>query len=139
MLKSIFLNLILLLSLLFSFSCNKVDNSRATQAKKGKVLFQKYCVSCHGVDGTGNGIAAGELKNKPADLTAINKLRKTNQFPIGEIARYIDGRATIKSHGSREMPIWGTVLMEKEHLQSNDDLKGKLGEIIAYLMSIQKQ
>jgi len=124
----------MVLSLVF-FSCDNTDNSRATQVKKGKVLFDKYCTSCHGIDA--KGIANAEAETKRADLTLIMKSRKATQFPISEIARYIDGRSTIKSHGTREMPIWGNELKEKESLQTNDELRGKLGEIIAYLMTIQ--
>ncbi len=123
--------------LLLIVACNAPDNSRATQAKKGKVLFDKYCLSCHGQHG--DGPVASSLKEKPADLTLIMKHRKTSQFPIAEIARYIDGRATIKSHGPREMPIWGEELMNKEQLKNNSELKGKLGEIVAYIMSIQQR
>lgn len=126
----------IILVLLFISACNQPDNSRVTQAKNGKLLYDNYCVSCHGQDGGGDGVA--KLDAKAADLTMIMKSRKAKQFPIGQIARYIDGRSTVKSHGTREMPIWGTELMEKEQLQTNAELKGKLGEIIAYLMSIQK-
>ena len=33
--------------------------------------------------------------------------------------------------------LTGNELKEKESLQTNDELRGKLGEIIAYLMTIQ--
>ena len=37
---------------------------------KGKTLFEKQCVMCHGSKGKGNGSAAADLKPKPADLTS---------------------------------------------------------------------
>ena len=132
----LFSTLPLFILLFLVSACNQPDNSRESQAKKGKILFDKYCISCHGQHG--DGPAAAGLKTKPADLTAIMKSRKSKQFPISEVARYIDGRATIKSHGTREMPVWGKDLMVLEKLNNNDELKGKLGEIIAYLMSIQQ-
>lgn len=73
---------------------------------------------------------------QPADLTQIRATRRYNEFPILEIANIIDGRKMSKSHGTRAMPIWGEVFSTDEHLNETQ-IKGKLGEIIAYLMSIQ--
>ncbi len=36
---------------------------------KGKGLFEKNCVSCHGAGGKGDGVAAASLNPKPRDLT----------------------------------------------------------------------
>ncbi|MGE5432139.1 MAG: c-type cytochrome [Syntrophomonadaceae bacterium] len=43
-------------------------NAKAT--KDGKALFTTYCVSCHGNEGAGNGVAAASLVPKPKNLTA---------------------------------------------------------------------
>jgi len=126
-----------LVLVLFSTSCNQPDNSREAQANRGKVLFDKHCLSCHGQHG--DGPVADTLAVKPTDLTLIMKSRKATQFPIAEIARFIDGRSMVKEHMTREMPIWGNELMSKENLATNAELKGKLGELVAYLMSIQKR
>ena len=37
---------------------------------KGKTLFEKQCVMCHGSEGKGNGVAAANLKPAPTDLTS---------------------------------------------------------------------
>ena len=52
------------------------------------------------------------------------------------VASMIDGRKMAKSHGSRDMPVWGEVFSKQENL-TEDQIKGKLAEIIAYLMLIQ--
>jgi len=36
---------------------------------KGKSLFDKNCVSCHGAGGKGDGVAAAALNPKPKDLS----------------------------------------------------------------------
>ncbi|RMF94259.1 MAG: hypothetical protein D6736_00320, partial [Nitrospinota bacterium] len=41
-----------------------------TIAEQGKALFTRFCASCHGEDGKGNGPAAAGLKVKPKDLRA---------------------------------------------------------------------
>lgn len=110
-------------------------NSRVAQAAKGKVHFMKYCSSCHGEDA--KGIAVDTLTKQPKDLTKIMRSRRLNKFPILTVANIIDGRKMAKSHGSRDMPVWGEVFSEQEHLDEKA-IKGKLGEMIAYLMSIQE-
>ena len=111
------------------------QNSRSNQIQRGKVLFDKYCISCHA--DKGNGPAADTLEVKPADLTRIIARRKGNDFPVMEIARYIDGRQFISAHGTRAMPIWGDVFATEENMNETE-IKGKLGELIAYLISIQE-
>jgi mono/diheme cytochrome c family protein len=39
-------------------------------AKRGKQLYQRYCVSCHGARGDGKGENAVHLDPKPKDFTA---------------------------------------------------------------------
>jgi len=109
-------------------------NTRAAQAIKGKVHFQKYCVQCHGEDG--KGLIIDSLSTKPANLTRITSSRRKVEFPVLQIANIIDGRKMAKSHGTRQMPIWGEVFSDQEYLDESQ-IKGKLAEIIAYLMSIQ--
>ncbi len=111
------------------------ENSRVVQAGKGKVHFMTYCSACHGEDG--KGLRIDSLNTQPADLTLILKNRKTEEFPVLEIANMIDGRRMSDAHGSRVMPVWGEVFSEAEHLDELE-IKGKLGELIAYLMSIQE-
>ena len=125
------------LFLVTNTSCNSKPppNSRAVQANNGKMHFQKYCSACHGEDGTG--LIVDSLAIQPANLTLINTSRRSDEFPILEIANIIDGRRMSKHHGSREMPIWGEVFSEQEHLDEKQ-IKGKMGELIAYLMSIQR-
>ena len=109
------------------------EGSRAKQAERGKLIFEQQCKSCHGMDNLA--ATVDTLKTKAADLTRINKRRKTTTFPVAKIARYIDGRNLVKEHGPREMPIWGEVY--KQGGMDETEIKGRKGELIAYLMSIQ--
>ena len=78
----------------------------AQEPDVGKIEYQWSCVVCHGVDGKGTGPLAAELNTKPADLTTIAK-RNNGVFPINRVYETIDGRQQVKSHGPREMPVWG--------------------------------
>lgn len=73
----------------------------------GRQEFEISCAICHGMDAKGDGMIAGTLKVKPADLTAISK-NNAGVFPIERVTEVIDGRKQVATHGSREMPIWGT-------------------------------
>ena len=117
-------------------SCLETERPRFEQAQRGKAHFQKYCVACHGTDGKGILIDSLPDYSQPKDLTKIVSSRGGGEFPVVYVAKKIDGRNAVKAHGPRTMPVWGEVFTAEENL-NKEQLKGKLGEIIAYLMSIQ--
>jgi mono/diheme cytochrome c family protein len=78
----------------------------AQRADIGKVEYESSCAACHGADGKGMGPVADALKTKPADLTMLAR-QNNGVFPFGRIYGVIDGREAVKSHGVRDMPIWG--------------------------------
>jgi mono/diheme cytochrome c family protein len=68
----------------------------------GAQLYARYCASCHGVAGRGDGPAAPALSPPPTDLTAL-------RTAVPDLMQQIDGRRTIRAHGSAAMPVWGEV------------------------------
>jgi mono/diheme cytochrome c family protein len=107
-------------------------------AEAGRQEFNIYCVSCHGEDAKGNGVAAPALKDKPADLTGI-AARRGGTFDRVEVAEIVDGRQDMPAHGSREMPIWGDRLGE-DATDSGDEeslAQGRVALLVAYLEAIQ--
>ncbi|MGD9903020.1 MAG: cytochrome c [Vicinamibacterales bacterium] len=84
-----------------------------TAASDGATMYQSYCVSCHGLDATGNGPAAKALTKAPADLTRISA-RNNGQFPEVRVKRYIEGADEIAAHGTRDMPVWSTLFRSLE-------------------------
>jgi len=122
---------------LFTSSCQpSSDSSFTKRAARGKELYDSYCKACHGK--TGDGPLAHELKTLPPDLTKISARRNSTSFPILEVVKYIDGRKDVSTHGTREMPVWGDVLKDKENLDDEKAIEGKIGDLLAYLESIQK-
>ena len=110
-------------------------NSRSAQAERGRAFFASHCASCHGVNADKEKIAS--MKKAPPDLTKIMERRKgLTDFPVAEIASFIDGRKAVQLH-NRDMPAWGKYFADEEKL-TNDEIKGRMGELIAYLMSIQR-
>lgn len=68
--------------------------------------FRDYCAACHGVSGRGDGTVAEFLTISAADLTQLSKLN-AGKFPRERVTQVIDGRADVKVHGNRDMPVWG--------------------------------
>ena len=56
----------------------------------GKTLYLQHCVSCHGVDGKGDGPVAARLSTPPADLTRI-AARRDGVWPAFEVMTILSG------------------------------------------------
>jgi mono/diheme cytochrome c family protein len=103
----------------------------------GHRYFVQYCASCHGPDGAGGGPVAKSLLLQPANLRKLGD-KYGMPLPTHRIAELIDGRDTIRAHGTHDMPVWGERLYE---VGQGD--KGEVGigdviaKIIAYLDTIQ--
>lgn len=78
----------------------------------GEEAYRRYCASCHGMEGKGDGPVAASLKRSPTDLTQLAR-RSGGRFDERHVMSVIDGRRHVAEHGPREMPVWGTVLEEE--------------------------
>ena len=75
-------------------------------AVKGKVAYQRYCTSCHGRAGRGDGSLAGDLRVAVPDLTTLAR-RSNGSYPFERVVSVIDGRKPARGHGTPDMPAWG--------------------------------
>jgi mono/diheme cytochrome c family protein len=98
-------------------------------------MFVNYCAPCHGVDGKGNGPVAPALRQKPTDLTVLSR-NNNGRFPAAHITSVLEYGATIPSHGTREMPVWGPILgtMDQEQVQEKTI---RISNLTAFLRTIQ--
>ena len=91
-----------------------VAGAQVAQAQESaKQYFQFACAACHGAEGRGDGPVAAQLKGVPADLTKIAQ-RHGGVFPAKKVYETIEGLAMPAAHGTREMPIWGAVVLFEE-------------------------
>ena len=122
----------LLVGMLLITAANAAE---ADSVAKGRALYLQYCASCHGLSGEGNGPMARVLTTPPANLRRLSE-RYGNPLPENQIARFIDGRTDVKTHGPRDMPVWGKRFYAET--QGNERLvKRLIAQLVAYLQSIQ--
>jgi len=72
---------------------------------RGKALYEKFCITCHGADGKGEGTAAVYLSPKPRDFTrGVYKIQST---PSGTLPTDKDLLRTLQQGMSgTAMPAW---------------------------------
>jgi mono/diheme cytochrome c family protein len=100
----------------------------------GRQIYLERCASCHGLTGEGDGPVAPALTTPPANLRRLSE-RFGNPLPEDQVARFIDGRAEVKAHGPRDMPVWGARFYAETH--NERAVRAMIAELIAYLQSIQ--
>jgi mono/diheme cytochrome c family protein len=106
----------------------------ADDVAQGRKIYLEYCASCHGLTGEGDGPVARSLTTPPANLRLLSD-RFGNPLPEDQVARFIDGRAEVKAHGPRDMPVWG--LRFYAETGSERQVKDRIAKLVAYLQSIQ--
>jgi mono/diheme cytochrome c family protein len=108
------------------------------EVTEGRVLYGRYCASCHGLAADGRGPVAPALSRPPSDLRRLAE-RYGTPLPAERIARFIDGREDVAAHGAREMPVWGERFRAPEPEQSGRKpaIDPRIVAIVAYLGSIQ--
>lgn len=74
----------------------------------GRDLYLRYCASCHGSSGKGDGPVASVLQTPPSDLTRLRE-RYGGQHPLRGTMAAIDGGRPVRAHGDSAMPVWGEV------------------------------
>ena len=116
---------------------SRIDNS-VSVVDSGYERFIDSCAFCHGVDAKGEGAASAMLSKQPANLTQLAK-NNGGKFPLARVYATIDGRDMPKSHGLREMPVWGDLWSKSippEYAEFY--VRARILEIVLFLDSIQE-
>jgi len=105
----------------------------------GKDLYKRFCASCHGVDGAGDGPVSSMLNVEVPDLRLLAR-RAGGTFPRDRVVRIIDGRHVIAAHGTRTMPVWGEDLSKLEPGDPNAEQATQIVilRLADYLWSLQR-
>lgn len=107
---------------------------------QAKEMFQRYCATCHGPGGTGDGVMSGFLKKQPADLTQLAK-KNGGEFPFHRTMQFIDGTQDVRAHGDPDMPVWGEVFKHDTAGSPSQqaEIRTKILLITQYVRSIQAE
>ena len=105
----------------------------------GRGEYMRYCASCHGPEGKGDGPLAPVLRASPPDLTRLAQ-RNGGTFDGAKIAAVIDGRFALPAHGTGTMPVWGRVLGQSlgDAASAEEVGRGQIDALVSYLQSIQR-
>lgn len=105
----------------------------------GEETYFRFCASCHGEDGHGDGPVAAGLKISVPDLTSLRK-RQGDQFPDTLLRRIIDGRDIVIYHGTRYMPVWGYEFWIEEGADEAAEASVDIiiDNLVDYIESIQR-
>lgn len=108
-----------------------------TSPASGKQMFTNYCAPCHGVDGRGHGPMAAALKKQPADLALLSR-NNGGKFPTSHIQSVLEFGTAVPSHGTAEMPAWGSVLknIDGNTVEPNARIL-RINNLSRYLQSLQ--
>jgi len=107
-----------------------------TSPASGEEMFNSYCAACHGKSGKGDGPAATEFKIPPANLTVLSRAHN-GKFPETYVSQVIEnGPRDAKAHGSKDMPVWGTLFSS---LGDQATVKQRVYNLNKYIQSLQEK
>lgn len=117
----------------------------AGQGIIGEAEFIDSCAACHGESGKGDGPLAEFFEIAVPDLTTLAD-RNDGEFPFRRVFQIIDGRAEVRAHGERTMPVWGARFSQEvgdpslplDRPTREQAVRGRILELVNYIMAIQE-
>ncbi|WP_242500435.1 cytochrome c [Tropicimonas sp. IMCC6043] len=108
----------------------------------GAALYSRYCATCHGATGAGDGPTAQIVLLPPPDLTGL-AAENGGSFPFRQVILRIDGREALIAHGS-PMPIYGAFFEgdDRQRIETADgpvDVAPPVLAIARYLATLQTE
>lgn len=130
----------LLVILLLLLSCLQAGPVAAQSFAdySGRDLYMRFCASCHGVTGAGDGPVGQGMAVMVPDLTTLSR-RYGGQIDTTRLREIIDGRAVVVAHGERTMPVWGYEFWVEEgaDMEAEAAVRTIVDRLIAYLRTMQ--
>ena len=117
-----------------------IAEAQVYEEYSGTETVHRFCASCHGAEGVGDGPVAAGLPIAVPDLTLMRE-RRGDQFRAQALRRIIDGRDAVIYHGTRYMPVWGYEFWVEEGADAAAERRVEtiVTNLIDYIESIQRQ
>lgn len=127
------------LLLVISITCMSAAHADDFTDYSGQELYMRFCASCHGEEGHGDGPVASAISVTVPDLTGIMQ-RQGDQFPEQQLREIIDGRSVVIAHGTRYMPVWGYEFWVEQGAdkEAEADVRRIVDNLLGYLRGIQR-
>jgi len=97
----------------------------------GPADYQVFCASCHGPSAKGDGVLAGSLRRRPADLTQLSN-KNDGTFPGESVFKTIEA-----GHEKADMPAWSVVFAKSQDSAGEDAAKERIRGLVKYLETLQ--
>lgn len=107
----------------------------------GRQVFRDYCVTCHGMEGRGDGPMTQVLTIQPPDLTRLTA-NNDGVFPTSRVVAQVDGRVPVLGHGG-PMPIFGPVFEGQAGAMDSETgapilTSQTMVDVVGYLETLQR-
>ena len=114
-------------------------SAQAFDEFSGHETFQRFCASCHGTGGEGDGPVASGLPLPVPDLTTL-KSRYADDYDARLLRKIIEGDEAVIYHGTRFMPVWGYEFWVEEGADeaAEQSVEIIIRNLIDYIESIQR-
>ena len=102
----------------------------------GELAYARYCVSCHGKTGRGDGPLAADLRIPVPDLTTLAS-RSGGTYPHDRVVRIIASGDTVRGHGTEDMPAWGDAFKKTKGTEAKT-VEDAIRNLAEHLRSLQR-
>ncbi len=106
-----------------------------TSPTSGSEMYAKYCASCHGISGQGNGPAAPAFKHAPTNLTQLTK-SYDGKYPRRLVYQSVVEGGGVSAHGDPKMPVWRDLFVRMDGLHSQVP-QMRLKALVDFIESLQ--
>lgn len=111
--------LVLSLSVSFVIPAGLMAQDYPPDVKRGKAVYERHCLACHGAGGWGDGPKAGSLKVAPANFHRFSSFLKSDE----ELLRTIE-------HGVVYSPM---------HSWRGELTDGEMQDVVEYIRLLSQQ
>jgi mono/diheme cytochrome c family protein len=116
-------------------SSSSPSDSSEPETSRGAQSYERYCATCHGTSGRGDGALAPYLETGPSDLTLLSR-RHDGFYPANLVRHALDGSSVPKARGA--MPDWSASLRHDAAGPSRMAAAATVDGIVEYVETLQE-